>query len=89
MTFDPYIPAVAFAYAGLQVAALALFKGAWARAAAVPAVLMALALVLFIFGMMAQLPLATVPLGLGLPLSVLYLAALWLAWGAVNLRRNA
>ena len=89
MFLDPYIPAIALAYAGLQVAALALLKGAWARAASVPAVFMALALVLFIVGMLIQRPLATVPLGLGLPLSVLYLAALWLAWAAATLRRSA
>jgi hypothetical protein len=88
MPFDPNIPAIALAYAVLQVAALVFFRGAWARAAAVPAVYMALALALFDLSMPADLPLAVLPLALGLPVAVLYLAALWLARGAAALRRS-
>jgi hypothetical protein len=87
MPFDPFDPAIALAYAGLQVTALVFFRGAWARAAAVPAVFMALALALFILSMPADLPLAVLPLALGLPVAGLYLAALWLARAAAALRR--
>ncbi|MGI1661676.1 hypothetical protein ACRDNQ_05490 [Palleronia sp. KMU-117] len=89
MPFDPYVPATALAYVLLQVPALLWLTGAWARAAMVPAVAMAGALLVFILGMMTPLPLTILPLALGLPLGVLYLAALWLARMALSLRRSA
>jgi hypothetical protein len=91
MPFDPYVPATALAYVVLQVSALLWMTGAWARAATVPAIVMSGALIVFILGMLTPLPLplTMLPLALGLPLGVLYLAALWLARMALSLRRNA
>jgi hypothetical protein len=90
MPFDPYVPVTALAYVGLQVPALLWLTGPWARAATVPAVVMALALLVFVLGMLTPLPLTILPLALGLPLGVIYLAALWLARMArVAMRRGA
>jgi hypothetical protein len=88
MTFDPYVPATALAYVVLQVSALLWMTGAWARAATVPAIVMSGALLVFVLGMLTPLPLTVLPLALGLPLGVLYLAALWLARMALSLRRS-
>lgn len=76
MLSDTSLLAVPLGYLALQILAVAQMRAKWQRAAMLPAILMALALIVFVGGMVMNASLATAALMLGLPAATLYLCFL-------------
>lgn len=89
MLSDQVILVLPLLYLALQIAALSWMPEGWLRAAAWPAVAMGVALVFFALGIVLNAAIAPVLLALALPVASVYLAGLWIVYGAVVLRRTA
>lgn len=85
MSFDNVILLVPALYLALQWSALRRMQAGWRRAAIVPVVCMAVALVFFAIGIVTNASMASVWLVLGLPAATLYLLFLFpIHWLAVR-----
>ena len=89
MFSDPVILVLPLIYLALQIAALGWMPEGWRNAAAWPAFAMGGALVLLPVGIVLNAAIAPALLSLALPAASVYLAALWLVYGAMALRRPA
>ena len=89
MFSDPVILVLPLIYLTLQIAALGWMPEGWRAAAAWPAFAMGGALILFPVGIVLNAAIAPALLALALPVAAVYLAALWLVYGAAVLRRPA
>lgn len=89
MFSDPVVLVLPLVYLALQIAALGWMPERWRDAAAWPAVAMGGALILFPVGIVVNAAIAPALLSLALPVASVYLAALWLLYGAMTLRRPA
>jgi hypothetical protein len=87
MLTDTTLLAVPLGYLALQILALTQMRAGWHRAAILPAVLMAVALVVFVGGMVMNASLATAALMLGLPVATLYLCLLLPAYWLLGASR--
>lgn len=89
MFSDTAIIILPLVYLALQIAAVGWLPGPWLRAASLPVVVMGVALVLFPVGIVLNIAVAPMLLALALPAASIYLAALWLVFGAAQMRRTA
>lgn len=89
MFSDPVVLVLPLVYLALQIAALAWMPERWRQAAAWPAFAMGGALILLPVGIVLNAAIVPALFALALPVASVYLAALWLVYGAVVLRRPA
>lgn len=76
MNFETFLILLPVIYVALQWSALQRMRDGWRWAAALPVIAMALALAVFIVGMLTNASMAALWLMLGLPLATLYLVLL-------------
>jgi hypothetical protein len=76
MTVETFLILLPIAYVALQWSALQRMRDRWLWAAVLPVMLMAVALAVFIVGMLTNASMTTLWLMLGLPVATLYLVLL-------------